>query len=116
MLKQTKGTFNFQDLREEGDKPEYDETVDDMGLPPTVAARAETDQEAGRPEDAAPATPAAEEQSPDSFMPDSPEEPPTAPVDAHAEAPAAASPASEPTRAYIEQLAKRSVEANDRLD
>ncbi|CAK0875283.1 unnamed protein product, partial [Prorocentrum cordatum] len=50
-LEQTRGAFNFQDLREKGDKPECDETAGDMGQPPTAAARAGTEQEAEQEDD-----------------------------------------------------------------
>ncbi|CAK0797600.1 unnamed protein product [Prorocentrum cordatum] len=122
-LKRTKGTCNYRDLAEEGQTPQYDDNLDDMGDQPQARGPdvQETDAEepgeasgaaaAAAPEEAQPGDPGGVE----AVDRDSPRSP-AADAGAAASGSASSHAAPEPSRLHIETMAKRSVEEAEKLD
>ncbi|CAK0823245.1 unnamed protein product [Prorocentrum cordatum] len=115
-LRRTKGTRSFSDLAEGGQRPQYDDTLDDMGAQqPGAQGHPDGDpvgQEREEPSGAAAAA------APEAHQPaEAGEE--AAPDPAAAGASAArerGNAAREPSRVHIEAMAKRSIEEAERLD
>ncbi|CAK0886983.1 unnamed protein product, partial [Prorocentrum cordatum] len=122
-LKRTKGTCNYRDLAEEGQTPQYDDNLDDMGNQPQARGPDVQETDAEEPGEASGAAAAA---APGEAQPrdpggveavdrDSPRSP-AADAGAAASGSASSHAAPEPSRLYIETMAKGSVEEAEKLD
>ncbi|CAK0856800.1 unnamed protein product [Prorocentrum cordatum] len=112
----TKGTCSFSDLAEGGQRPQYDDALDDVGAQ-QPGARGHPDgdpvgQEREEPSGAA-ATAAPEAHQPSEADEEAAPEPAAAGASAARERGNAA---REPSRVHIEAMAKRSIEEAERLD